>query len=1373
MKRLFLFFIPLIVLMIGIGCSGSVGNDPITVPSDGSADNGSNNESGTKVVVGTFEPDPLKDFDFSTDGFKLHIPAEALTTKFKVTISRSPSTTVQNSLPSGMSVAGNLFNVLIEPVSTSSNIVADILGATTQLIFKKPAKVTLILSSLRNENTDYFIGNRTLNQWSIISPASNTSIEMAMQTFNPQGDFCIFQRLVGVAQSGLKDFKLTLTPTSLVSTNSGVFGSDIVAGLKLTNFNNSSLTLSSSQIQMYVYSLSPFELELKNDSTGTTKFASSITTDGKNRITFSMVNQSYIEQINSGNVASLSFRVALSGKTLAPLPSSWQFKAIYNNGDSLYVAENSVNFSANATTTSPATVLATIPAKNSTSIGVGTEISIAFDKAISSSSVNTDSIKIEIADVAVSGSYQVNEKEIRFKPAVDLPYAAEVTIEVTSDVTDTLNNPVKPYSFSFSTITRPDVAPTVVAHTPTMLTGIPISQQIQATFSKLMNKASVTSAFKVTRISDSSIVNGNFSWSTDNLTVVFIPTSSLAYNATYSVSVGVGAIDTDGIPLSSASTWQFLTEPAPAEQTYVTSATPLNDSSNVSVSTPIEMVFSRALKSETVTADNLKISVNGLTISGVFVCSSDRVTFTPTTSFPHNALVKVEIQSGILDIEDRAVKSYFFSYTTDSQPEILAYSPLNVPGINIAITQPIEVTFSKAMNTGQTASAFNVKKVDDQSQINGSVSWGQGNKTMIFLPSSSLDYNATYSVEIGESAADVDGNTLAASLTWQFLTEPIPAEQAYVVSTAPLNDTNDATISTPIDVTFSRNVKADTVDSNSFLVSINGLQVAGTYTTINDKVTFLPNQSFPYNSLVKVEIRTSLQDPDARAVKPYFFSFLTVSQPEILAYSPINVAGVEIAVNDPVEVTFSKTMDTAQTSTAFQMKKTDDQSLINGSFSWGQVNKKMIFLPSSSLSYNATYSVEVEEGASDVDGNSLAASLTWEFITTAGNLPSFVNEPSVSRISQNTASATCEIALENGAEISQKGFVWNTSQNPTLESCLDKTEAGAGIGVMNDSLGALSAGTLYYLRAYATSAAGTNYSAEKSFSTYVNTGGSGGLFAGGDGSETNPFQIGSVAQLNNIQNGSGSSYIITSDFTVSSGDAGRTATFTGKLNGNGFEIANNSPSPLLGRVDYTSELANLVVNAAPEFIFSQRYGAIADVNYGSINNCKVSINTLNTDLSSTSDVMIGCIVAGNLGKIKSCSAEGEIKYSADDFLVCGGIAGYCATGSEIINADFTGAIDAITIYGTGGITGWNRGGIIVNSIASSSIVTSSAAFTAGSGGGISGANNGYISSCKAYGTIASGSIGTLTYFGGIVGDNTGGTIVDCENNTNIPAESGN
>ena len=82
-----------------------------------------------------------------------------------------------------------------------------------------------------------------------------------------------------------------------------------------------------------------------------------------------------------------------------------------------------------------------------------------------------------------------------------------------------------------------------------------------------------------------------------------------------------------------------------------------------------------------------------------------------------------------------------------------------------------------------------------------------------------------------------------------------------------------------------------------------------------------------------------------------------------------------------------------------------------------------------------------------------------------------------------TTSAVCggNVTSDNGSPVTAKGVCWSTSTNPTINN--NKTIDGSGVGAFTSNLSNLALMTTYYVRAYATNAAGTIYGAQKSFTT--------------------------------------------------------------------------------------------------------------------------------------------------------------------------------------------------------------------------------------------------------------------------------------------------
>ena len=84
-------------------------------------------------------------------------------------------------------------------------------------------------------------------------------------------------------------------------------------------------------------------------------------------------------------------------------------------------------------------------------------------------------------------------------------------------------------------------------------------------------------------------------------------------------------------------------------------------------------------------------------------------------------------------------------------------------------------------------------------------------------------------------------------------------------------------------------------------------------------------------------------------------------------------------------------------------------------------------------------------------------------------------------ITSTSAVTGGNVISDGGAEVTAKGVCWNTSQNPTISDSFSTD--GIGLGEYISIINGLAINTTYYVRAYATNAAGTAYGEEFSFTT--------------------------------------------------------------------------------------------------------------------------------------------------------------------------------------------------------------------------------------------------------------------------------------------------
>ena len=116
-------------------------------------------------------------------------------------------------------------------------------------------------------------------------------------------------------------------------------------------------------------------------------------------------------------------------------------------------------------------------------------------------------------------------------------------------------------------------------------------------------------------------------------------------------------------------------------------------------------------------------------------------------------------------------------------------------------------------------------------------------------------------------------------------------------------------------------------------------------------------------------------------------------------------------------------------------------------------------------------------------------------VATSGNFMVTATTPtvttvSITRIAPTSAVSGGTISSNGGATITTSGIVWGTTLNPTyvLGNTTNQTTDGPVSGTWSDNIGnspstPLTSNTLYHVRAYAVSSAGTGYGTDVQFTT--------------------------------------------------------------------------------------------------------------------------------------------------------------------------------------------------------------------------------------------------------------------------------------------------
>jgi autotransporter-associated beta strand protein len=125
---------------------------------------------------------------------------------------------------------------------------------------------------------------------------------------------------------------------------------------------------------------------------------------------------------------------------------------------------------------------------------------------------------------------------------------------------------------------------------------------------------------------------------------------------------------------------------------------------------------------------------------------------------------------------------------------------------------------------------------------------------------------------------------------------------------------------------------------------------------------------------------------------------------------------------------------------------------------------------------------DIEYSATQAAGGELLAENPIAIEPSTAFVGSTLTTTGISSLSNISATSGGNITAALNDSVLVRGVVWSSSSNPTVD-LLTKTIDGTSKGSFTSSITGLTAGTLYYVRAYATNSNSTDYGTQVSFTT--------------------------------------------------------------------------------------------------------------------------------------------------------------------------------------------------------------------------------------------------------------------------------------------------
>ncbi|AWR85636.1 Ig-like domain-containing protein [Meiothermus taiwanensis] len=287
----------------------------------------------------------------------------------------------------------------------------------------------------------------------------------------------------------------------------------------------------------------------------------------------------------------------------------------------------------------PPQIVSTVPANGATLVAPDSNLQINFSETMD---VGTVTVTIDPSFDLGDPTWNPGNTQVSFDPATSLD--SETTYTVTVEGKDPAGNAlVGSKTFSFTTVGSP---PTVSSTAPANGdTNIPVNTDITFSFSEAMDRASVEGAF-----SSSPAITCAWSWTSDSRLATCNPPSNLSFNTNYSVTLGTGARDQAGNPMSAPYNFSFTTASAPdTTPPTVTAHVPANEATGIARNTNIEVTFSEPMdKASTQTAFQITSPAG---VTGTFSWpSSNRMVFNPSSDFAYGTNVTWQVTTAAKDL---------------------------------------------------------------------------------------------------------------------------------------------------------------------------------------------------------------------------------------------------------------------------------------------------------------------------------------------------------------------------------------------------------------------------------------------------------------------------------------------------------------------------------------------------------------------------------------------------------------------------------------------------------------------------------------------------------------------------------------------------
>lgn len=372
----------------------------------------------------------------------------------------------------------------------------------------------------------------------------------------------------------------------------------------------------------------------------------------------------------------------------------------------------------------------------------------------------------------------------------------------------------------------------------------------------------------------------------------------------------------------------------------------------------------------------------------------------------------------------------------NAAPTVTARTPApNATGVGVGTTAT--ATFSEDV-LGVSSSSFTL--FQGATPITATVAYSTITREATLTPSAMLLPNTIYTANLNSQITDLSGAQLTAT-NWTFTTGTDTLAPSVTARTPMPNATAVPLTST---VTAQFNEPVMSVSGSTFTVENGGTPIAGTvmYTAGTRTATFTPTSPLPGNTLLTATLTSGITDTSGNALTgaPVTWTFTTIADtvaPMVTTRTPASGATM-VSPGTAIVATFDEPVQNVTMSTF----TVNDGGAVTGVLASSNGGRTWTFTPSAMLGTNATVTVTLSTGITDLAANPLAAPVTWMFTTAADTTAPTVMSTSPVATATNVATTSTIAVTFDEPVTGVTGTSFNVTAGGAVAGSLGSSNGG-------------------------------------------------------------------------------------------------------------------------------------------------------------------------------------------------------------------------------------------------------------------------------------------------------------------------------------------